>query len=693
MVKSFIKDIFVLKKTDRSALTREDKLRALKFYILAFAVPFIVVIISAWFRELAPFGDYTLMAIDAWGQYFPMLREMKRAFRSLDFGYSFTGALGFDLTAQSAYYTNSPLWYILFLLPGELTPSQVDMMVFIRFGLAGLAFSYYLSSHYGKKSMPMIFFGMAYALSGYTLAFINQFMWMDAVVLLPLVLLGIERLYKGEGGFFLYTASLFLTIYSNFYIAYAVCIFAVLWFFLQTLCDFNGVREWFVSAFRFGICSLTAGILNLGVLIPLLTAIGNTLASQKGFGTELKFYHPWGEMLAMLLPLRKSSLAYEAPNIYFGLFPAILCIPALFSRVSLKKKLGYGALILFMFVSFNQNLLDFIWHGFHFPNQLPGRQSFLFAFLCLTVAWAGFNAISDIKKLKLDMKKTLSVLLCALICFELSANTLMKFVSDTRTVMTGSILRNDDVLAQVREDYSCDTDENEFWRTELAAHRYNGGQLYGYNGISHYSSTMSGACYNFFTKLGMTVYAKNVSIEYTPNPVLNSLFGIRYIVSESAVTDEVSENAGTALNMYVHENMAVLPLFYVAEKDVLGVDMSLSGHALTNDIFKRIAGCSDVISGNGVFPERRAEGYVLNTDEFLTGIDTILENECEITDFSTRKIEGTVNSTKDGVLVISLPAADVEIEIDGKKVETLTIAGYMAGAEISEGKHEITIKL
>ncbi len=693
MIKSFIKDIFVLKKPVRTALTREDKLQTLKFYILAFAVPFIVVIVSAWFRELAPFGDYTLMAIDAWGQYFPMLREMKRAFRSFDFSYSFTGALGFDLTAQSAYYTNSPLWYLLFLLPGELTPSQVDMMVFIRFGLAGLAFSCYLSSHYGKRSMPMIFFGMAYALSGYTLAFINQFMWMDAVVLLPLVLLGVEKLYKGEGGFILYTVSLFLTIYSNFYIAYAVCIFAVLWFFLQTLCDFRGVREWFLSAFRFGICSLTAGILNLGVLIPLLTAIGNTLASQKGFGTELKLYHSWGEMLAMLLPLRKSSLAYEAPNIYFGLFPAILLIPAVFSKVSLKKKLGYGALILFMLVSFNFNLLDFIWHGFHFPNQLPGRQSFLFAFICLAAAWAGFNTLAARENMKADVKKTVSVLLCALICFELSANTLMKFASDTRTVTTGSILRNDDVMAQVRESYTCDKDKNEFWRTELDAHRYNGGQLYGYNGISHYSSTMSGACYNFFTKLGMSVYAKNVSIEYTPNPVLNSLFGVRYIVSESPVTDEVSANVGTALHMYVHENMAVLPLFYVGERDVLNVDMRLSGHALTNDIFKRIAGCSDVIAGNGVFPERRAEGYVLDTAEFLRGIDNILESKCEITRFGKTEIEGRVNSVKDGILVISLPAADVEIEIDGKKVETLTIAGYMAGAQITEGAHEITIKL
>ena len=79
--------------------------------------------------------------------------------------------------------------------------------------------------------------------------------------------------------------------------------------------------------------------------------------------------------------------------------------------------------------------------------------------------------------------------------------------------------------------------------------------------------------------------------------------------------------------------------------------------------------------------------------EFLEGIENIRKSECIITDFGKKEIKGTVNSVKDGVLVISLPAKDVKIEIDGIEAETLTIAGYMAGAEISEGLHEITIKL
>lgn len=688
----FIKDIFKVTKKEKTVLTKKQKTAALKFYALAFFVPFAIVLFSACLRRLDPFGENNLMSIDAWGQYFPMLREMERAFLNFDMSYSFSGALGFDLTAQSAYYTNSPLWYLLFLLPGELTPGQVDMMVFVRFALAGLTFTYFLSEHFGKKSKTMIVFGTAYAFSGYTLAFINQLMWMDAVVLLPLVLLGIERIYKNKS-VLLYAVSLFLTIYTNFYIAYAVCIFAVLWFLLTTVTEFNGIRDWFIKAFRFGLCSLTAGILNLGVLIPLLTAVGNTLASDMGFNKELTFYHSIGEMLKMLLPLEKSSLAYEAPNIYFGLIPALICLFAIIAKVPLKKKLCYAGLLVFMFISLNFTLLDFIWHGFHFPNQLPGRQSFLFIFLALVISYRGFDALINEGIKKEKVRQTVSLVLCCLIGFEITVNTAFKFISDTRCVTKESILRNTDALAEVTDNFSPDYDNNEFWRIELSAHRYNGGQLYGYNGISHYSSTMSGDCYNFFTSLGMSIYAKNVSIEYTPNPVLNSLFGIKYIVSKSDESDEMSVIAGTALDMFVHENKAVLPLFYVADSAVLDVDMSLKGHALTNDIFKKAAGTSDVIAGDGILNDDKVEGYILNKEEFQKGINNILQNETKITEFKNTKITGSVQSEKDGVLMISLPAKDVKVRIDGEKVDTLTIAGYMAGVNITAGAHKIEIQL
>lgn len=44
----------------------------------------------------------------------------------------------------------------------------------------------------------------------------------------------------------------------------------------------------------------------------------------------------------------------------------------------------------FFLISFNQELLEFIWHGLHKPNSLPARQSFLYIFVLLCMSYDGW---------------------------------------------------------------------------------------------------------------------------------------------------------------------------------------------------------------------------------------------------------------------------------------------------------------
>ena len=45
-------------------------------------------------------------------------------------------------------------------------------------------------------------------------------------------------------------------------------------------------------------------------------------------------------------------------------------------------------MLVFFLVSFADNQLDYIWHGMHFPQALPGRQSFLYIFVLLVMGFA-----------------------------------------------------------------------------------------------------------------------------------------------------------------------------------------------------------------------------------------------------------------------------------------------------------------
>lgn len=67
------------------------------------------------------------------------------------------------------------------------------------------------------------------------------------------------------------------------------------------------------------------------------------------------------------------------PNLYAGAFTLVLVwLYVLNRRISWKEKVPRMLMLVFFLVSFADNQLDYIWHGMHFPQALPGRQSFLY---------------------------------------------------------------------------------------------------------------------------------------------------------------------------------------------------------------------------------------------------------------------------------------------------------------------------
>ena len=83
------------------------------------------------------------------------------------------------------------------------------------------------------------------------------------------------------------------------------------------------------------------------------------------------------------------------PNLYAGVVLLIL-IPLYFlsKHISVKTKFLHLGAMLALILSFNINILNFFWHGMHFPNQLPYRNSFVYIFLILTMAYLPYSALN-----------------------------------------------------------------------------------------------------------------------------------------------------------------------------------------------------------------------------------------------------------------------------------------------------------
>lgn len=129
-------------------------------------------------------------------------------------------------------------------------------------------------------------------------------MWLDSVVLLPLIVLGLERLVKEHKGL-LYTITLGLAILSNYYIAIMICISMVIYFFVLIISENLGNKKNYMkSIFCFIGYSLLAGGVASVLLLPEMAALQYTASSDFSFPKVMtRYFHslPCSNVILLML--------------------------------------------------------------------------------------------------------------------------------------------------------------------------------------------------------------------------------------------------------------------------------------------------------------------------------------------------------------------------------------------------------
>lgn len=658
----------MLRNTLRSFWERPHR----RYALYSFLFSLFGILLVFFMARVPPFGERSLIGMDAWSQYFPMLMEGKDGLSQ----WSFSGALGFNRLAQSAYYTMSPLWWILYLFPRGGMYIVLHIVIALRFALAGLTFYLFISHRYGDRRGGIVF-SLAYSLSAYTLAFINQFMWMDAVWLLPLVALGLEHLYNRKKPL-LYLFSLSLTLYSCFYIGYMVCLFSVLYFLILFFRWRLSLRERAVRCAYFAVFSLLSGGLAAAVLLPTYRCLQATIASGLSFGDKIELYHSFSDVISQFLPFTKISLEYQAPNLYCGtLCLALFALGLLLPGRTWRERIITVLLAVFIYFSCTLNLFDFVWHGMHYPNQLPGRQSFIFVFFIVSEAYAAFMLLCKPGGAKRRIKRLASAAITVLLSIELLANGIYTVAAQTWTCTLSSYSYWDEPMAYVEKTYSDGP-----WRSEkLSSFHFNSGQLYRYNGISYYSSTMSEQAYRFFGGIGMGVYAQNVSTIYKPSNILNMLFGVRYLHAYNGDKPEEGlyvDHVETVDTVGIYENRYCLPIAFVASTDALELSCDVfKGSYLQNEMLRTLLG-------------DHAGSYYWNETALANAYERLSAGGMKLTRFSDSCIEGTLSCGEDALLFTSIPADEGwRVYVDGERIEYETVFDYLIGVRLSSGEHTV----
>ncbi|MDE5757317.1 MAG: YfhO family protein, partial [Allobaculum sp.] len=348
--------------------------------------------------SLAPFGTKTLCTNDGTQQYMPFLSEMWSIFHGEgSLLYSFHGGLGNNFYLTCVYYLLSPFTFLVLFFNKSQIPIAANLIVILKNILVITIMAWYLASK-NEKPKPFLAcsIAMAYGLSYYFLSYSFNFMWMDGIALVPLMLYGMERLNTRKGRLF-YTLSLTLAILTNFYMGAIICIFLALYYVVLHL-NFNTYEGW--EDFKaFALCSICAALIGGIVLLPVAKVLVSENASKMK-SPNIEFYNDAKYFFSRLLPtasiVKISKYNRGVINLYMGVGAVFGTLLFLFTKPRSKRE-KYGLLFLIALYLFSTqfSLLNYVFHGFYMQRGVPNRYAFV---INLLIAIAIYECFSNLQQ-------------------------------------------------------------------------------------------------------------------------------------------------------------------------------------------------------------------------------------------------------------------------------------------------------
>lgn len=547
-------------------------------YLISFFVPFFIMMLIYWKMGMAPFGEKSILIYDMSDQYvcfFSELRNIIQGNSSLFFSWS--KSYGSSFIGVFAYYVSSPFSLFTLLFKPENLPIALMYLTAIKIGCAGLSIYIYFNCAFKKCGIMTVLLSICYALMSYSCVYALSIMWLDGLIWLPMILLGIEKLLCGKFPWLL-TVSFWAMFISNYYISYMVGIFSVLYLLFRC---FGEKREW-KKILRYFLHFAFSVLIAVGLSAWMLLPVGFDLFSGKlaeGGGTAAGgMYFGILDFLHKLLPRKYDNITGEGafPSIYCGTIPLILSVTYFFlPKIKLREKiLSIGILILFA-ISFCSKRMDFIWHCFQYPNCFPYRYAFLFSFFIIFLAFNAICHLPDADSIANLIKSKTAVnrlhlvgilLFLAIFSFqalELARNGKYMLERLDMDFHYKSLASYQEFYQELLPFKERGQTQNEFFRMEKDFERSkNDSMTFGYKGITHYSSLYNERV-NRFTKqigLGQGWFWNSY---YGNTPVTDMLFNVKYIMSQTDMPS-LYHNTEESENVTLYESPYTLPVAYMA---------------------------------------------------------------------------------------------------------------------------------
>lgn len=222
--------------------------RYVRYYSGTFIINLIIISIIFACTGLVPFGSNNFLSSDLGTQYLTFLTELRRQIVSGNLHlYLFSQSLGDNFFPVMSYYLLSPFNLLLVFFSARNIPIAADILIMIKISTMGVTMAFFLKEYFQERSAANWIFTIAYSFCGFVASYFYDLMWLDALIMLPLVAVGVMRVIKHHQ-YVLYYFSILFSIIFNYYLGYMLCIFSVCFFIYIGLEDnlFHQQDKWLV---------------------------------------------------------------------------------------------------------------------------------------------------------------------------------------------------------------------------------------------------------------------------------------------------------------------------------------------------------------------------------------------------------------------------------------------------------------
>lgn len=698
-----------------------------RFVFLSMATALLLMLFVLFIFSAFPFGDVTVLRMDLYHQYGPLFVELyDRVTGAESFLYSWTSGGGSSFLGNFFNYLSSPFSALIFLFDRDEMPFAITTIVSLKCIFSAGTFTFYLKKSLNRHSTVSATFGVLYAFCAYFLAYYWNVMWLDGMIALPLLVLGIEKLVDNGKGW-LYVCSLVYIIYCNYYIGYMSCIFSVIYLIAYLIIsekrkqyldpDAIYTNKYSLKKFfnytivdrlvKFAAYSLICGLICAFFLLPIYFILSGSSATSDSTPDGVEKYFSLFDFIethfAGLETTIRSSGSDILPNVYCSVLTIILLPLYMVNKnIRLKEKGVFAALIAIFLLSFNNNYVNFFWHGLHFPNDLPYRFSYMYSFILLVIAfrvlmkirsisvkeiafvgilWIAVIAVADeLPTQKMDSSTiyiTLAfVLIYTAVLFLLKKRNFSKFIASALILAVAfcevviadpNALNFNQSLSNYNENYDVYTDAVSYleennksdYRTELCSLKTRMDTcLYGYDGMSIFSSMAYEEYSGLQYSLGMYGNRINSYTYNTQTPVYNMMYNIKYLIYNGEETrpstDLYTKYYEISNNAVIYENDYFLPKAFCVN-EALDAWNTAEGNPfqVQADFFALATGFS------GVFTEAEYEStsYTGMSGEQITQGGTYWVEKTDSNSYAETNI--SLKAARDGNLYIYASASDI----------------------------------